>query len=63
MKVKVKYEASETQRNDTFDVEQDFGFTIEQWNKMSDEKKREILMEAVEHEPPYWSVDIFEEKN
>lgn len=62
MKVKVKYEASETQRTDTFDVEQDFGLTIEQWNEMTDDSKRELLMDSVEHEPPYWAVEKFEEQ-
>lgn len=61
MKVSVRYDASETQRQDTFDIENDFGITVEQWNDYSEDAKREMLMDAVEQNHIYWMVDTFTE--
>lgn len=61
MKIKVKYEVSEQNRYDTFDVE-DLGVTELEWKEMSDDKKRELLMDALV-EQPYWAVDRFSEED
>jgi hypothetical protein len=59
VKIKVKYEVNERQRSETFSLE-DLGYTEEQWKEMDEDKKREILMDAMV-EQPYWAVDRFEE--
>lgn len=59
MKIKVKYEVSESQRHHTWDLE-DLGVTEEEWKEMSEDNKREILMDAIV-EQPYWAVDTFSE--
>lgn len=61
MKVEVKYEANETQRWETFDLEVDLGLSEEEWKEMSEDEKREILMDSIT-EQPYWMVDRFTEK-
>ena len=59
MKIRVRFEVSENQRLDTFDLE-DLGVTEKEWNLMDEEKKRELLMDAIK-EQPYWAVDTFSE--
>ncbi len=61
MKVKVNYEASQTQKTKTYDVLDDFGIESEIWKEMSEEAKNEILEEAIEHDALYWAVDRVEE--
>lgn len=59
MKIRVNYEASETQRRDVLDFE-DLGITEQEWNEMDKEAKVLILMTDAEKETPYWVVDNFE---
>ena len=59
MKIKVTYEVSESQRYDEWDLE-DLGITEKEWSEMTDDKKRELLMDAIV-EQPYWAVDTFSE--
>ena len=56
MKIEVKYEASSTTNYETFDTEDYFGYTDEQWNELSEDDRNSLLMEAVENNPPYWMV-------
>ena len=59
MKIKVKYDVSSTAMRETYDLE-DLGVTEDEWKEMNDDKKREILMDAVV-EQPYWMVDEYSE--
>lgn len=56
MKIQVKYEASSTTNYESFDTEDYFGYTDEQWNELSEDEKNSLLMEAVENNQPYWMV-------
>lgn len=61
MKIKVKYEVSETSKHDSFNPE-DLGFTEKEWKKLPYDKKVEALMDAVENDSPYWVVEKIDEQ-
>jgi hypothetical protein len=61
MKIKVRYEVSKNFTTETFDIE-DLGLTIEEWQKKSENEKREILMDCMDlSSQPYWIVDNYSE--
>ena len=62
MKITVKYDVSQHTRTDTYDVS-DFGLSDEEWNDMSDDEKNIVLMDMVENDRPYWTVDSINEKD
>ena len=59
MKVKAKYEVSETSKTDTWDVE-DLGYSPEEWSELSEDAKNKVLIDAIV-EQPYWCVASYEE--
>ena len=59
--IKVTYTPNQTSTSRTFDYS-DFGMSYEEWMALSDDEKREILNDSMEHEPPYWTVDYFTEE-
>ena len=61
MRVKVKYEPSQSSRSDVYDIE-NYGITVDEWMDMDEDDKRTFLRDMVEHEPPYWTVDYFTEE-
>lgn len=65
MKIKVKYQDSETNktRNQIWDLEDDMGITKEEWFKMSPEKKEELLIETIENQKQFWDVVTYTSKN
>jgi len=61
MKIKVRFEVSQNFTTETFDIE-DLGLTIEEWQKKSEDEKREILMDCMDlSSQPYWMVDTYSE--
>ena len=58
MKIIVKYEVSQFRDEREWDIE-DLGYSIEEWNKLGDDDKTEILVDMMESNPPYWVVDSF----
>jgi hypothetical protein len=63
MKISVKLEVSESKGHKTFDLE-DLGVAEQEWNKMSEPEKHDIVEKAVFDLPeqPYWMVGSFEER-
>jgi hypothetical protein len=59
--IKVKYTPNQESRSETFNYS-DFGLSREEWIALSEDDKRSMLNEWVEHEPPYWTVDYFTEE-
>lgn len=57
MKIRVNYEASSTSNIEEFDTEECFGYSDEEWNAMGEDERNQVLMEAVENNPPYWMVE------
>lgn len=62
MQIKVTYEPNQLSRTDVF-TPADFGLSDEDWELMSDDDKRSLLTDAVEHEPPYWAVNYITENH
>lgn len=60
MQIKVTYEPNQSSRTEVF-TPTDFGLSDEDWNLMDEDDKRSLLIEAVEHEPPYWTVNYITE--
>ena len=63
MKIRVTYEASSTSNIEEFDTEDYFGYSDEEWNAMGEDERNQLLMEAVENNPPYWMVERVTEIN
>lgn len=59
MKIKVRFEVSQTHTYETYDLE-DLGITLEEWNEMSDDAKNILLMDMVTDQP-YYQVDRIKE--
>jgi len=59
--IKVTYTPNQTSTSRTLDYS-DFGMSYEEWMALSDDEKREMLNDGMEHEPPYWTVDYFTEE-
>lgn len=64
MKLKVKMTVSESGSSATIDVENDMGYSINDWNTMSEDEQQTALQKYVDDDAnqPYWVVENFEEK-
>jgi len=63
MKISVTLGASQDTGHQNFDLE-DFGVTEQEWNEMSESKKKDLIQSAVNdlHDQPYWIADSFSEE-
>ena len=60
MKISVTLGSSQDTGHHNFNLE-DLGVTEEEWNEMSESKKKDLIQSAVNdlHDQPYWVADSF----